>query len=70
MAGAQGVNVSCSSTQQFKIRIKVMHKVTQQPCLEVIHFMLNSAETKIYLAHKCLNASKCWHQHIVGTLLT
>ena len=28
-------------------------------------FMLNSAETKIYPAHKCLkNANNCWHFNI------
>ena len=26
--------------------------------------MLNSAETKIYPAHKCLNAYNCWHFNI------
>ena len=24
-------------------------------------FILNSAEHKIYSAHKCLNANNCWH---------
>ena len=27
-------------------------------------FMLNSAEHKIYPAHKCLNANNCWHFNI------
>ena len=27
-------------------------------------FMLSSAETKIYPAHKCLNANNCWHFNI------
>ena len=26
--------------------------------------MLNSAEHKIYPAHKCLNANNCWHFNI------
>ena len=27
-------------------------------------FILNSAEDKIYPAHKCLNANNCWHFNI------
>ena len=32
--------------------------------LENFFFMLSSAETKIYSAHKCEDANNCWHFNI------
>ena len=47
---SEGLMVDMSQRLQFKV-IKLF-------------FMLNSAETKIYPAHKCQNANDCWHFNI------
>ena len=43
---------------------RLSHERLTRPQGYKTFFMLSSAETKIYPAHKCKNANNCWHFNI------